>query len=202
MDLKGASTTEEQFQNLRDLFHTIDECPKTTIAMINGPCFGGGVGLAFVCDIRLSTSQATFTLSEVRLGVCPATISKYVIREWGISYTRAAMLTARPIKASELADLKIVQEVVEDQAKLRVALEKLLQSLKFTAPGASKLSKDLVRVAYTDAGGPEQARVIKASFDKMMAAGSEHGYARSEFKKGFKEIDWEVRSHQSQAFKL
>ncbi|KAE9366315.1 aldolase [Stipitochalara longipes BDJ] len=202
MDLKGASTTEEQFQNLRDLFHTIDECPKTTIVLINGPCFGGGVGLAFVCDIRLATSQATFTLSEVRLGLCPATISKYVIREWGISYARAAMLTARPIKASELADLKILQEVVEDQAKLRAALEKLLQSLKFTAPGASKLSKDLVRMAYTDAGGAEQARVIKASFDKMMAAGSEHGYARSEFKKGFKEIDWEVRSQQSRESKL
>ena len=202
MDLKGASTTEEQFQNLRDLFHTIDECPKTTIAMINGPCFGGGVGLAFVCDIRLATSQTTFTLSEVRLGLCPATISKYIIREWGISYTRAAMLTARPIKASELADLKILQEVVEDQAKLQAALEKLLQSLKFTAPGASKLSKDLVRVAYTDAGGAEQARVIKASFDKMMAAGSEHGYARSEFKKGIKEIDWELRSQQSRVSKL
>jgi len=197
MDLKSTSTTEERFRNLKDLFRTIDECPKTTIAVVNGPCFGGGVGLAFVCDIRLATSQSTFTLSEVRLGLCPATISEYVIREWGISYTRVAMLTGRQITASELAHLKILQGVAEDQNSLQVALEALLQDLKFNAPGASKLSKDLIRVAYVDSGGEEQARVIKSSFDKMMITGSEHDYARSEFKKGIKAVDWEAMFQQS-----
>lgn len=197
MDLKGTNSAEARFHDLADLFHTIDECPKTTIAVVNGPCFGGGVGLAFVCDIRLATSQATFTLSEVRLGLCPALISKYIIREWGIGYARAAMLMGRQIEASELADLRIVQGVVKDQSALQKALDILLQDLKFCAPGASKLSKDIVRAAYVDAGGAKQALLIKSSFDQMMDVGSEHNHARSEFKKGSKKIDWEAQSRQS-----
>ncbi|KAH7385108.1 hypothetical protein BKA64DRAFT_697166 [Cadophora sp. MPI-SDFR-AT-0126] len=202
MDLKGTSTTEEQFNNLNTLFHTIDACPKTTIAAINGPCFGGGVGLAFVCDIRLATSDTTFTLSEVRLGLCPATISKFVIREWGISYTRSAMLTAREIKASELEELGILYAVVKDKSELDLAVETLLHSMKFNAPGASDLSKKLVRAAYTHPGGEMQARVIKKSFEEMMDASAEHGYARLKFKEGVKRVDWESRARQALASKL
>jgi len=202
MDLKGTSSTEEQFNNLNALFHTIDACPKTTIAVINGPCFGGGVGLAFVCDIRLATSNTTFTLSEVRLGLCPATISKFIIREWGISYARTAMLTAREVKASELERLGILYSVVQDQAGLESGLEALLQSMKFNAPRASKMSKDLVRVAYLNAGGEVQGAVIKNSFDKMMDSGAEHGYARMKFKEGVKRVDWESRTRSLLTSKL
>ena len=202
MDLKGTSSTEEQFNNLNTLFHTIDACPKTTIAVINGPCFGGGVGLAFVCDIRLATSNTTFTLSEVRLGLCPATISKFIIREWGISYARTAMLTAREVKASELERLGILYSVVQDQAGLESGLEALLQSMKFNAPRASKMSKDLVRVAYLNAGGEVQGAVIKNSFDKMMDSGAEHGYARMKFKEGVKRVDWESRTRSLLTSKL
>ncbi|PVH72833.1 aldolase [Cadophora sp. DSE1049] len=202
MDLKGTSSTEEQFNNLNTLFHTIDACPKTTIAVINGPCFGGGVGLAFVCDIRLATSDTTFTLSEVRLGLCPATISKFVIREWGISYARSAMLTAREIKASELEKLGILYAVVEDKSRLDLAVETLLQSMKFNASRASKLSKDLVRAAYAHPGGETQAAVIKKSFDEMMDAGAEHGYARLKFKEGVKRVDWESRARSFLTSKL
>ncbi|KAK0101861.1 hypothetical protein ONS95_001326 [Cadophora gregata] len=202
MDLKGSSSTEEQFSNLNTLFHTIDACPKTTIAVINGPCFGGGVGLAFVCDIRLATSNTTFTLSEVRLGLCPATISKFVTREWGISYTRSAMLTAREIKASELGKLGVLYAVVENKSELDLAVENLVQSMKFNAPGASKLSKDHVRAAYTHPGGEMQAKVIKKSFDEMMDPGAEHGYARLKFKEGVKRVDWEARGRKLLSSKL
>ena len=174
----------------------------TTIAVINGPCFGGGVGLAFVCDIRLATSNTTFTLSEVRLGLCPATISKFIIREWGISYARTAMLTAREVKASELERLGILYSVVQDQAGLESGLEALLQSMKFNAPRASKMSKDLVRVAYLNAGGEVQGAVIKNSFDKMMDSGAEHGYARMKFKEGVKRVDWESRTRSLLTSKL
>ncbi|KAN0091871.1 3-hydroxy-3-methylglutaryl-coenzyme A lyase/3-methylglutaconyl-coenzyme A hydratase [Hyaloscypha variabilis] len=192
MDLKGTISNQEQFLLLRALFHSIDECPKTTIAVINGPCFGGGVGLAFVCDIRLAVSKATFTLSEVRLGLCPATISKYIVREWGFSYARTAMLTARQITASELAGLQVIQDVATDEASLDTTLDIMLEELRFAAPEASRLSKELVKVAYADAGGKQQARVIKSSFDRMMGPGSEHSHARSEFKRGVRKIDWET----------
>lgn len=202
MDLKSTATAEQQYQNLKALLKSIDECPKVTIALVNGPCFGGGVGLAFVCDIRIATSNSTFTLSEVGLGLCPATISKYVIREWGLSYTRAAMLTARKIEASELEATKIIQRMVPDQMALNLAAEELLRSLRFYAPGASILSKDLVRVAYKNPGGLEQEEVIKTSFFKMMTGGSEHSFARSQFKQGVKKIDWDEKRWEKPVSKL
>ena len=192
MDLKGATTSEQMFTALRDLFHVIDSCPKTTIAAINGPCLGGGVGLAFVCDIRLATSYASFKLSEVKLGLCPATISKYITREWGFSFTRSSILAAHEIYPSELERLGALYKVVPDREMLEVEVEKLLERLRFSAPRASSLSKDLLKAAWTDAGREGQARVIENSFTTMMAEGSESKFALQEFRKGVKAVDWDT----------
>lgn len=202
MDLKNQGTSDEMFSSLRELFHVIDTCPKTTIAAINGPCLGGGVGLAFVCDIRLATSSATFKLSEVRLGLCPATISKYVIREWGFSFSRAAMLTARDIRPSELHALQIIHSVVPNHETLETELERLLSDLRFAAPRGSALSKDLVRAAWSHADGQEQDRVIESSFKEMMMEGSESKLAFKEFRRGVKGIDWESLSQKPYQPKL
>jgi hydroxymethylglutaryl-CoA lyase len=85
-DSTDNSTISSDYSKLTELFSAMNNAPQTTIAMINGPRFGGGVGLAFVCDIRLASPQARFTLSEIKLGLNPTIISRYKIREWGISF--------------------------------------------------------------------------------------------------------------------
>ncbi|KAJ0164981.1 putative enoyl-CoA hydratase/isomerase YngF [Colletotrichum tanaceti] len=90
------------YQALTSLLELVDSSPKVTIVCINGPAFGGGIGLVFTCDIRISASSATFTLSEVKLGICPAVITRYVVREWGFGLSRETILTARPVSAREL----------------------------------------------------------------------------------------------------
>jgi hydroxymethylglutaryl-CoA lyase len=202
MDLKSSGTPEEQFENLRSLFHIIDTCPKTTIAAIQGPCFGGGVGLAFVCDIRLATANTTFKLSEVRLGLSAATISKYIVREWGFSLARSSMLTAVEIKASDLAAVHIIHRVVVNQSALDALLGEVLDNLRFNAPKASAMSKELVTEAWLDPGGPSQAKLIKSVFGKMMAEGSEFKIAREMFANGIKEVDWESLTVQRPLSKL
>ena len=202
MDLKGPGTAEERFDNLKELFNVIDNCPKTTIAAVNGPCLGGGVGLAFVCDIRLLTFNATFRLSEVRLGLCPATISKYIIREWGFAFARTAILTAREVSPLELAALQIIHKIVTDKAALELELDFLLDEMRQVAPQASALSKRLVTSAWVNAGGKDQDRVIQESFAQMMAVGSESTYALKEFRKGIREIDWERLLRQPNQSKL
>jgi hydroxymethylglutaryl-CoA lyase len=202
MDLKGTATPEQMFSALTNLFQVIDTCPKTTIAAINGPCLGGGVGLAFVCDIRLATSRATFRLSEVRLGLCPATISKYVIREWGFSFSRAAILTAQDVEPLKLESLGILYKVVRDGESLEAELDKLLDHLRFSAPLASSLSKDLMQCAWRHAGGEGQARVIEESFKAMMVEGSESKFALQQFRNGVKGVDWDARTQKPAQPKL
>jgi hydroxymethylglutaryl-CoA lyase len=148
----GASAAEAkdlQFRGLLRLFEAIDNAPQTTIAVINGSAYGGGVGLAFCCDIRLALADARFTLTEVKLGLCPATISKYVAREWGFSFTREAMLTARPVTPTELHDrIGSIHGIAKDEAGLEALLDGYLNQLKKCAPAASAKSKELLRAAY------------------------------------------------------
>lgn len=187
----GGSETDAQFDRLTRLFEAIDSSPKVTIACLNGPAFGGGVGLAFSCDIRLAVKNATVTLSEVKLGLCPATISKYVIREWGVAFAREAMLSARPVSASELKARGLVSELVEDQERLVACLDGFLAKLKVASPDASRMSKELVRLAWVDGGGRGQADGIRGLFEEMMKPDAEGAHGVKEFQAGRK-VDWDA----------
>ena len=68
---------------LAQMLKTIYECPKPTIAAIQGDVYAGGMGLVAVCDVAIAVKIANFCLSEVRLGLAPATISPYVIKVLG-----------------------------------------------------------------------------------------------------------------------
>ncbi|PWY65928.1 aldolase [Aspergillus eucalypticola CBS 122712] len=193
---QGAESSEAQFARLTELFEVIDQCPKVTIACLNGPAFGGGVGLAFACDIRLCTKAATVTLSEGKLGLCPATISKYVIREWGLAFAREAMLSARPVKSEQLYSLGLVAEVAENPQDLDKRLDALLVRLRQVSPNASRMSKELVNTAWKHAGKDEQASGIKALFHEMMRPDGDGAHGVREFQSG-RPVDWDAYIQQT-----
>ncbi|KAF7162831.1 hypothetical protein CNMCM5623_007953 [Aspergillus felis] len=188
---QGGSSSEAQFTRLTELFDVIDRCPKVTIACLNGPAFGGGVGLAFACDIRLCVQSATVTLSEGKLGLCPATISKYVIREWGVAFAREAMLSARPVKPEQLHSLGLVAEMAENVEDLHQRLDALLVRLRHVSPDASRMSKELVKLAWAHAGTEQQAEGIKALFYEMMRPDGDGAHGVREFQSGRK-VDWDA----------
>lgn len=165
---QSKTESDAQYDRLTSLFDVIDKAPQVTIACINGPAFGGGVGLAFACDIRIGVTTASVTLSEVKLGLCPATISKYVIREWGLAFAREAMLSARPVSTAELKSLGLLSRVVMSNELLGEELDKYLSQLEVAGPEASRMCKELVRLAWTDPGGQRQESGIKELFDSMM----------------------------------
>lgn len=185
---KSEIASNDQFNRLSRLFEAISNAPQVTIAAVNGPAFGGGVGLAFACDIRMGTANATFTLSEVKLGLAPATISKYVAREWGPAFTREAMLSGRPVSFSQLLSLGIATKMVEGKEALDGALDEYLSQLKAAAPRASTMVKELVSVS----SGVYQDKKIKDVFDEMMKPGSESEFGLREFQAGRRNIDWDA----------
>lgn len=195
MDLSasGASAANKSsnFYGLRNLFSVIENAPQTTIALVNGPAFGGGVGLAFACDIRLAVATASFTLSEVKLGICPAVISKYVFREWGIGFAREAMLSARRVEAKEIREKTgAIHGIAENNGELDTLLEDYLTSLKTGAPGASSMVKELARTAWQSPGADAQDVAIKTAFDTMMDS-EEARIGIGNFRRGRRETDWE-----------
>jgi hydroxymethylglutaryl-CoA lyase len=198
---KSATATNEQFTRLTRLFEVIDRAPQVTIACIQGPAFGGGCGLALACDIRLMAAKATLRLSEVRLGLSPATISKYVVRELGIPFAREAMLSARFVTSQELFRLGKVALVIDPAADTSTVLDAYLSRLKACAPRASTLSKDLVRLLGDNDEGGKQAAGIKDIFSEMMAPQSESAFGLAQHQSGVKEVDWDLHALSRQGTK-
>lgn len=190
---QGPVASEAQYERLTRLFESIDSSPQVTIACVQGPAFGGGVGLAFACDIRIMAESASFTLSEVKLGLSPATISRYVVREWGAAFSREAMLSARRVLATELQRLGKVAQVVKTEAELLRALDLYLIRLKTAAPSASARSKELVRLGCLKGGREStQGAGIKKLFGEMMSGNEEAVFGLAQFQAGNKTVDWDA----------
>ncbi|KAL6230259.1 hypothetical protein BDW75DRAFT_248830 [Aspergillus navahoensis] len=188
---EGGSTSDAQYNRLYGLFEAIDHSSKVTIACLNGPAFGGGVGLAFACDIRVATKDAGVTLSEVKLGLSPATISKYVIREFGFAFAREAMLSARTVTAEELHRRGLVSQLSGSPSELTATVDALLNRLKIASPEGSRMSKQLVRLAWADPGKQAQEHGIRAIFDAMMRPDAEGAYGVKEFQ-AKRPVDWDA----------
>ena len=94
---------------LAQMLATIYNCPKPTIAAIQGDVYAGGMGLVAACDIAIAVKNANFCLSEVRLGLIPATISPYVIRAMGARAAHRYFLTAEVFDAKEAKKIGFIQ---------------------------------------------------------------------------------------------
>ena len=127
---------------LADLLARLDTFPRLVIGRINGPAYGGGVGMISVCDVAVAVDSARFALTEVRLGLVPATISPYVAAKLGPSQVRRVMLNARPMSAAEAQRLGLVHEVVA-AAQLDAAVDAELDLALACAPGAVAMTKRL-----------------------------------------------------------
>ncbi|WP_435950228.1 enoyl-CoA hydratase/isomerase family protein [Psychrobacter sp. DM8] len=128
---------------LAQMLKTIYKCPKPTIAAIQGDVYAGGMGLVAVCDVAIAVKIANFCLSEVRLGLAPATISPYVIRALGAHASQRYFLTAEVFDAKKARQLGFIHERVnEDELQNRVAA--ICAKIVNNSPDAVKTCKRLL----------------------------------------------------------
>jgi len=144
MSAMGRADNERDAMALADLMEAIDRCPKPVVGLIQGAALGGGVGLVACCDIAIATSSASFSLSEVRLGLIPAVISPYVAAAIGPRACRRYFLTAERFDAATAAKLGLVHRVVEPEA-LETARDETIKQLLACGPAAQGAAKDLIR---------------------------------------------------------
>ena len=128
---------------LAGLLHTLDRLPKPTLALVQGAAYGGGVGLVACCDVAVASERAGFCLSEVKLGLTPATISPYVVNAIGARWARRPVQTAEVFTAARAREIGLVHEVVPEDG-LAAAGEEALRAVLQGAPGAQADAKDLV----------------------------------------------------------
>jgi methylglutaconyl-CoA hydratase len=140
-------TQDENLQDalaLAELLKTLNELSKPTIAIVQGAAFGGGVGLVAACDIAIASEQAYFCLSEVSLGLIPATISPYLLTAIGVRAARRYLLSGERFSAQEALRLGLVHQVVSSDQLETTALE-LCQQLLLNGPQALAETKQMIR---------------------------------------------------------
>ena len=131
-------------QALAAMLRTLNGLAKPTIARVHGATMGGGVGLVACCDIAIAAQEATFALSEAKLGLIPATISPYVVDAIGTRYARRYFLTAERFDAAEAYRIGLVHDLVQ-QTELDARINELLGALLVAGPQAQTECKALIR---------------------------------------------------------
>lgn len=128
---------------LAELLRVLNELNKPTVARVNGAAFAGGIGLICCCDIAVAAEDAVFSISEVRLGLVPATISPYVVNAIGARQARRYFLTAERFSAAEGKRIGLVHETVP-LAQLDAAVEAIVEALLEGGASGQSRSKRLI----------------------------------------------------------
>ena len=144
--MAGYSDSENRADAMRlaDMLRTIYACTKPVVAKVQGDCYAGGMGLVAACDIAVAVDTANFCLSEVKLGLIPATISPYVIKAMGEQAARRYFITAERFDAQEAHRIGFVHEIVP-AADLDTKVAGIVQALANNSPNAVREAKTLVR---------------------------------------------------------
>ncbi len=142
----AAEENKQEALRLAAMLESIYFAKKPTIALVNGPAIGGGLGLVAACDIAVAAETAFFALSEVRLGLIPAVISPFVIEAIGVRQARRYFLTGERFDAMRAREIGLVHKVAIP-ANLGRALNETLDDLLAGGPIAQEEAKALIRAA-------------------------------------------------------
>ena len=150
-------------RSLADMLGALNTLPQPVIGRVQGNAFGGGVGLACVCDIVIAADHAKFGLTETKLGLVPATIGPYVLARMGEAYARRVLMSSRIFNAQEATRLGVVALAVP-AAKLDAAVAVEVAAYLQCAPGAVAAAK-----AYARSLGPViDESTIQRSIDALI----------------------------------
>lgn len=134
----------EDASGLATMLNTLYKLSIPTIAQVQGSAYGGGVGLVACCDIAIASDKAEFCLSEVKLGLIPATISPYVVKAMGERVCTRLFISAEKYSAQQAKQWNLISEVVgHDQLTSKV--NDWIKTLLNNSPDAIISSKQLVR---------------------------------------------------------
>jgi len=161
MDAKTRAAEATKLANMLEALNTLT---KPLIGRVQGNAFGGGVGMAAVCDVAIGVEGLRMGFTETRLGIIPATIGPYVLARMGEGRARRVFMSARLFDATEAVDLGLLARVVPGDA-LDEAVEREVTPYLNCAPGAVAAAKQLAR----DLGPRIDAEVIEHTIKALSA---------------------------------
>lgn len=171
ISVSQARTDAEQ---LVMMFRAVDECPCPVIGRVQGAAFGGGVGLVAACDIAIASEDATFALSEVRLGMVPGVIAPLLLRKAGHSFLRKFCLTGELFSASAAKQHNLVHDVVV-RDRLDFHITELVHAVSRLAPQAARNTKAFFRRLCAVSDDERWSVGSKANAEARVSAEAQEG---------------------------
>jgi enoyl-CoA hydratase len=164
---------QEKMASLPQLFR---ELPQPIVAAINGPAFGGGLGLALAADVRLCSHSASFGNGAILVGLTGAEMgmSYYLPRVVGLSVAADWMLTGRKVTSQEAFERGLVSERVDD-AQLGARALEVASTIAASSALATQLTK---RALQQNADAPDLASALEVeNRNQVIAHGSDEAAA-------------------------
>lgn len=171
----SADQAREDAEQLMRMLRAIDECPCPVIGRIQGAAFGGGVGLVAACDIAVAAEDATFALSEVRLGMVSGVIAPLLLRKTGDAFLRRFCLSGEVFSAASAKHYNLVHDVVERNT-LDSRIAELVRAVLSLAPKAVRDTKALLRRLRTVSDDERWNAGIEANARARLSAEAQEGF--------------------------
>jgi methylglutaconyl-CoA hydratase len=143
-DLRDTTDSAVIEKAYRSLFKGILEAEKPVVARVNGPCFGGAIGLAAVCDLSVALDSAIFAFSEVRLGRTATLASVVSLPKLRLGEAAELLLRGSRINGARAAEIGLVNKAVSGE-RLDEEIDAITDDLLAGGPAALANTKHLIR---------------------------------------------------------
>ena len=154
---------------LGQLFKRIYTMPQLVVALVEGPAFAGGFGLACCSDFVLGTRNTKFSLSETKIGLTPAQIAPYIIERIGKRLTKTLMLSGTPFNGSQAYNYGVIDQLADDESELETQFSELKLKLAACAPEATAITKEII-ISHNQMESPETINSLANRFADCMTS--------------------------------
>lgn len=167
MRAMGSASEQENLDDalaLANMLAALEECGKPVLARVNGDAFGGGVGLIACCDIAVGLAGARFALSEVKLGLVPATIAPHVVAAIGARAMRRYALTGERFDGTRAQSIGLLHEIATDEAQLDEVVERIASEL---LAGGALAQQEVKQLVSEVTGAPRDGALRRATSQRL-----------------------------------
>jgi enoyl-CoA hydratase/carnithine racemase len=158
----------------------IRHIPQPVIAMIHGPCVGGGCGLSLSCDLRFAGAGAVFAITPAKLGIAysPADTAQ-LVEKVGVARAKDILFSARRLTADEALSIGLIDRLCPDEA-LQDTVTAYATDLADLSPASLRATKSIVNSLSPLPGETNGTRALDQTFAALFT-GPDFAEGRSAF---------------------
>lgn len=137
------------YRHLGDVLLALNALPQAVVAVVEGLCVGGGLGMACCADVVIASAEAKLGMPEPRGGFIPSQVIPFVVRRIGEARARRLAVTGAVLDGAGAREAGIAHYVAADEGEIEKQLEAALAAIRRCEPKAVAEVKRLLLACAT-----------------------------------------------------